>query len=102
MKTKQPTNDLTKFQFRGDHVLIQAIRPDAVSTNGLIKPEQYDDKPEFGKVISVGELVGDLKVGDTIFFGKYSTEQTRSLGEDYYIIRQEDVKAVNLHDRPTK
>lgn len=85
--------DLTSYRFRGDHVLIKAVKVET-PTNGLIKPEQYDDKPEFGEVVAVGEQVGDLKVGDTIFFGKYSTEQTRSLGADYFIIRQEDVKAV--------
>lgn len=93
-KTKPNKFDLTAYQFRGDHVLIKAIR--LAEHNGLVKPEGYDDKPEFGEVVSVGGEVKDLVVGDTIFFGKYSTEQTRSLGADYFIIRQEDVKAV-LH-----
>lgn len=85
--------DITTYTFRGDHVLIQAVRPE-VGKLGLIKPESYDEKPEFGRVVKVGEDVSDLKVGDMIFFGKYSTEGTRSLGEDYFIIRQEDIKAV--------
>lgn len=94
--------DLSKFTFRYDNVLVKAIREEVVQ-GGLVKPEQYDDKPEFGEVIAIGEgrvldngtvLAPKLKVGDIIFFGKYSSEQTRSLGQDYFILREEDIKAV--------
>lgn len=101
-QTKQPNNfDLTKFTFRYDNVLVRAIREDKVG--GLYKPEQYDDKPEFGIVVAIGTgrvldngqiLEPKVKVGQTIFFGKYSSEQTRSLGQDYYIIREEDIRAI--------
>lgn len=93
--------DLSQFTFLHDYLLVQAIREESV--NGLVKPEQYDDKPELGVVIKVGpgrvlesgEIAAPgVKEGDTIFFGKYSSEQTRSLGNDYYIIRAEDVRAV--------
>ena len=93
--------NLTKAKFLYDHLLVKAITEGGV--DGLVKPEQYEDKPEFGEVVAVGggRLMEDgtvvplkIKVGDTVFFGKYSTEKTRHLGEDYYIIREEDVKAV--------
>jgi len=93
MSQKQQNKfDITTFTFRQDHILIQALRE--VSINGLVNPEGYDDKPEFATVIKVGTDVQDIQVGDIVFFGKYSTEQTRNLGNDYFIIRQEDVKAV--------
>lgn len=94
--------DLTKFSFLWDYVLVRAIREET-TTDGLIKPEQYDDRPEFGEVIAVGtgKVLDDgtylpmpVKPRDTIFFGKYSSEQTRFMGEDYYLIRAEDVRAV--------
>jgi co-chaperonin GroES (HSP10) len=85
--------DLTKFIFRQDHVLVKALREERV--DDLVRPEQYDDKPEFGEVVKVGKEVTDLHVGDVVFFGKYSTEQTRNLGNDLFIIRQEDIKAVS-------
>ena len=85
--------DLTKFTFLYDHILVKAIISDGV--DGLVKPSSYDDKPEFGKVISRGkDTEKELKVGDVVFFSKYSSEQTRSLGEDYYIIRSDDIRAV--------
>ena len=100
--------DLTQFQFLYDYVLIKAIVPEGKTKYNLSKPEQYDDKPEFGEVVSVGEgiLMDDgtvvptkLQTGDKIFFGKYSTEQTRFLGQDYYIIREQDVKAVLKNEK---
>lgn len=93
MKTKINQPDLRKFNFRADNVLVCSIKP-TEAANGLVKPEQYDDKPEFGTVIQVGDAVTDLKAGDTVFFGKYSTVQTRSLGQDYFLIRSEDIQAV--------
>lgn len=101
MQQKKNSFDLSKFAFRYDNVLVKALREKPV--NGLVNPDQYDDKPEFGEVVAIGEgrvldsgqvLSPKVKVGDTIFFGKYSSEQTRSLGQDYYIIREEDIRAV--------
>lgn len=100
--TKQKKLEISKFSFLHDQVLVKAIRDD-VGKNGLIRAEQYEDKPEFGTVISVGNgkmletgerVEPSVKPGDVIFFGKYSTIQTSSDGEDYYIIRDEDILAV--------
>lgn len=93
--------DLTKFTFLFDYVLVKAIET-TESVDGLVRPDQYEDKPQFGEVVKAGagrilengEIVPTgLKSGDKIFFGKYSTEKTRHLGEDYYIIRSEDIIA---------
>lgn len=100
-KTKQHNTDVTKYRFLYDYILLRAIKADSVE--GLVSPSQYEDKPEFGIVIAMGEgrLMEDgtvvpllVKVGDTVLFGKYSTEPIRSKGEDYYLIREEDVKGV--------
>ena len=100
-KTQENKFHLEDFSFLYDNILVKAIRAETVE--GLVKPDQYDDKPEFGKVVQVGEgrLLDDgvvvptkLNVGDIIYFGKYSSEQTRSVGEDFFIIREDDVKAV--------
>ena len=92
-KLQKTSFDLTKFDFLYDHILVKAIKSEGIS--GLVKPESYDDKPEFGEIISRGlSTSNELDIGDIIFFSKYSSEQTRSLGEDYYIIRSDDVRAV--------
>lgn len=94
--------DLTKYKFTGDYLLVKAIDI-TENVDGLVRPEQYEDKSEFGEVIAVG--TGKLlesgqivplkaKPGDTIFFGKYSSEKVRINGEDYLIIRDDDVIAI--------
>ena len=97
-------NNILDFILLYDYVLVKAIR--AESVNGLVKPEQYDDKPEFGTVVSVGtgRLLDDgtivplkYRPGDTIFFGKYSAMQVRSAGEDYHLIRDDDVVGYISH-----
>jgi len=93
--------ELSKFNFLSDYLLVKAIET-TKATKGLVRPDQYEDKPEFGEVIQAGpgrvlesgELIPmSVKPGDTVFFGKYSTEKTRHLGEDYYIIRSDDIMA---------
>ncbi len=83
--------DITKFTFLRDLMLVKALRPKASSQ--LIDPAQYEDKPEFGEIIKCGQSVNDLKIGDIIRFGKYSTELIRTNGQDYFIVREEDCSA---------
>ena len=91
-KRQQLKFDITKFTFLRDLVLVKALREE--STNGLVNPQQYEDKAEFGEVIKLGKDVVDLKVGDIIRFGKYSTEAIRTQGNDYYLVHEEDISAV--------
>lgn len=84
--------DITEFTFLRDLLLVKAIRPK--DDSGLVDPQQYEDKPEFGEVIKVGDGVVNIKVGNIIRFGKYSTEGIRTRGEDYFIVHEEDVSAV--------
>lgn len=83
--------DITKFELFGDFVLVRAIRP--TGANGLIDPAQYEDKPEFGEIIKLGDDVTHpkAKVGLTVRFGKYSTESIRTNGEDYFLVHFEDM-----------
>lgn len=92
---------LSKFNFLHDHVLVKAKKED--SSTGLIKPDQYEDKSELGEVVAVGKgrilengkiVPMTVKPGDTILFGKYSTEKIRFGGEDYLILREEDIIAI--------
>lgn len=82
----------------GDTILIEPLVIE--EDNGLAKPQGYEDKVEYGKVLMVG--TGRLfdsgtvvpllvSVGDTIFFQKYSSQKVRLNGKDYLIIRAEDV-----------
>lgn len=100
-QTNSQQTNILNFEFLYDHILVEAI--DSKSVNGLVKPGQYDDKPEFGKVVKCGNgrLLEDgtvvplrMKPGDVIYFNKYSSQQVRAEGRDYYIIRDDDAVAV--------
>lgn len=100
MKKPKPLNILD-FELLSDCVMIQPVETPAVE--GLVKPASYDDKPEFGLVMKVGEgkmlengtvIPLSINVGDHVYFGKYSSIKIRSNGVDYLIIRDYDIMAV--------
>jgi len=91
--------DLLTGKLLYDEVLIEPIIFEE-SSNGLVNPQQYEDKAEFGKVLLVGNgrlldngtVVKPLvKKGDTVLFQKYSAQKVRVSGVDYLIIREEDI-----------
>ena len=101
MARKESNNlglDFFKGKILNDSVLIEPMMIE--EDNGLVKPQGYEDKAEFAKVLMVGEgrlfdngtrLDPSVKVGDTIFFQKYSAQKVRLGGKDYLIIREEDI-----------
>ncbi len=84
--------DITEFTFRKDQLLVKALRNEG-GDGKLVDPAQYEDKPEFGEIVKVGEKVIDLKVGQIVRFGKYSTEMIRTNGKDFFIVHEEDISA---------
>lgn len=100
MKKKNKEIDILDFELLYDHILVKAV--ESSSRGVLVNPEQYDAKPEFGEILKCGEgrLLEDgtvvplnVSVGDTIYFGKYSSVQLRSAGNDYFVIRADDIMA---------
>mgnify|MGYP006921290661 CR=1 FL=1 len=102
---KKQTNKKYKIDFlKGtllfDKVLVKPISVE-VSDSGLATAEQYEDKPEFGIVEMVGEGIlldnGNViplkfKKGDIVFFEKYSGKKVRINGEDYSMLRADDIE----------
>lgn len=94
--------DLGKGVILYDNILLQPI---VVEQDGLVlRPQQYEDKPEWGEVIACGEgrifdngAIVPLKVqvGDLVLFQKYSAQKFRHKGTDYLIIREEDIYFVH-------
>ena len=87
----------------GDRVIVKPLEAEEKSKGGIIIPDVAKEKPQEGKVVAVGKgKVGDkglipmeLKAGDRILYGKYSgTEINTKEGEEYLIMREEDVFAV--------
>ena len=86
-----------------DRVIVSRIDEGEQKVGGIIIPDSAKEKPQQGKVVAVGkgkvEKDGkvtplDVKEGDTILFGKYSGQEIKMDGEEYLIMREDEVLAV--------
>jgi chaperonin GroES len=93
----------TKFTPLHDRILVRRVEEVDTSRGGIIIPDSAKDKPQEGEVISVGKgKTNDegklfplaLKEGDSILFGKYSGTEINIDGEDFLIMKEEEVLGV--------
>jgi len=86
-----------------DRIVVKRIEEQETLRSGIIIPDSAKEKPQEGEVVAVGQgkrledgtLVAiDVKVGDRILFGKYSGNEIRLDGEEYMIMREEDVLGI--------
>ncbi|MGA3089671.1 MAG: co-chaperone GroES [Terriglobales bacterium] len=93
----------TKFTPLHDRILVRRTEESGTTRGGLIIPDSAKDKPQEGEVISVGKgRINDegkvfpvaVKEGDGILFGKYSGTEIKLDGEDFLIMKEEDVLGV--------
>ncbi|KJR43657.1 molecular chaperone GroES [Candidatus Magnetoovum chiemensis] len=64
------------------------------TAGGLYVPDTAKEKPQRGKVVSVGSEVKELKAGDEVLFDKYSGSKVNIDGVDYLIIKEEDILGI--------
>ncbi|MEW6136621.1 MAG: co-chaperone GroES [Thermodesulfobacteriota bacterium] len=92
-----------KFRPLHDRILVERVESEEVTKGGIILPDTAKEKPQQGKVIAVGpgkktedgKLVPmDVKEGDTILFGKYSGSEIKMEGNEYLIMREDDVLGI--------
>src|SRR6266550_54933 len=86
-----------------DRIIVQRLEEGEQKIGGIIIPDSAKEKPQQGKVIAAGNgktkddgqrLPLDVKAGDTILFGKYSGQEIKLDGEEYLIMREDEVLAV--------
>ena len=86
-----------------DRVLIRRIEDAETVRGGIIIPDTAKEKPQQGEVVVVGEgklledgnrAPIDVKVGDKILFGKYSGSDVKIEGEEYLIVREDEILGV--------
>jgi len=86
-----------------DRILVQRVKEDEKSKGGIIIPDTAKEKPIEGTVIAAGNgklsengkrVALDVKKGDRILFGKYSGTEVKIEGEEYLIMREDDVLGV--------
>ncbi len=81
-----------------DRVIIKPAPADEKTKGGLIIPDTAKEKPQRGEVIAVGPgKDGNLmtvQVGDLVLYGKYSGQEINYEGQDYLIMREEDILCI--------
>ena len=86
-----------------DRIIVQRIDEGEQKIGGIIIPDTAKEKPQQGKVIAAGKgkikadgkvVPMDVKKGDLILFGKYGGQEIKLDGQEYLIMREEEVLAV--------
>ena len=86
-----------------DRILVKRIDESETTRGGIIIPDSAKDKPQEGEVIAVGKGKQneegkirplDVKEGDRILFGKYSGTEIKIDGEEFIIMREEEVLGI--------
>jgi chaperonin GroES len=86
-----------------DRVILKRMEEEATSPGGIVIPDSATEKPIRGEVIAAGtgkrlengEIIPlDVKVGDTVLFGKYSGTEVKVNGDDLLVMREDDIMGV--------
>jgi len=92
-----------KFRPLYDRILVERVESEEVTKGGIILPDTAKEKPQQGKIIAVGNgrktedgkvVPLEIKVGDVILFGKYSGSEIKIEGNEYLIMKEDDVLGV--------
>jgi chaperonin GroES len=87
----------------GSRVVIEPIEMEDVTASGIVLPETAKEKPQKGKVLSVGagdrddsgkRIAMDVKAGDTVLFAKYAGTEIKIDGKKLLILRESDLLAI--------
>src|SRR3989304_492764 len=86
-----------------DRVVVKRLEEKEVMRGGIVIPDSAKEKPQEGEVLAVGNgkildngtrVAMDVKVGDRILFGKYSGSEVKIDGQEYLIMREDDILGI--------
>ncbi len=86
-----------------DRVLVKRMEEETTSAGGIVIPDSAAEKPQRGEIVAAGngkrldsgEIVPlEVKVGDTVLFGKYSGTEIKELGDGMIVMREDDIMGV--------
>jgi chaperonin GroES len=88
----------------GERVIVKPAAAEETTKSGLVIPDTAQEKPQKGTVVAAGEgkwdedgerrIPLDVKAGDTVIYGKYGGTEVKVEGEDYLILRADDIYAI--------
>jgi len=97
------TSVATTFTPLHDRILVRRLEEGETVRGGIIIPDSAKEKPQEGEVISVGKGKSndegkvfplDVKAGDSVLFGKYAGTEIKIDGEEFLIMREEEVLGI--------
>jgi chaperonin GroES len=86
-----------------DRVIVKRLEEERKTASGIVIPDTAAEKPDQGEIIAVGKgkvsddgkvRALDVKVGDKVLFGKYSGQAVKIKGDEYLVMREEDLMGV--------
>ena len=89
-----------------DRVLVRRVPEETKTAGGIIIPETAKEKPQRGEIVATGKgrvtedgkvTPLDVKVGDTVLFGKWSGTELKLNGEEYLMMKEEDILGIMNH-----
>ena len=87
-----------KIKPLANRVLVEPQAAEEKTASGIIIPDSAKEKPQRGTVVAAGPGTKDekmeVKVGDTVLYGKYAGTELTVDGKDYLIMRQSDILAI--------
>ncbi len=87
----------------GNRIVVEPIEQEEMTAGGIVLPETAKEKPQKGKVLSIGpgdrddegkRIPMDVSVGDTVLFAKYSGTEIKMDGKKLLILRETDLLAI--------
>ena len=87
----------------GSRVVVEPIEQEDITASGIVLPETAKEKPQRGKVLSIGpgdrdesgkRIMMDVSVGDTVLFAKYAGTEIKLDGKKLLILRESDLLAI--------
>ena len=92
-----------KLKPLADRLVVKPLEEEEVTPSGIVLPETAKEKPQKGEVMAVGpgarddegkRIQMDVAVGNKVLFAKYSGTEIKMEGEEYLMMREEDILAV--------
>ena len=86
-----------------DRVIVKRLDQETKTASGIVIPEAAAEKPDQGEILAVGpgkrddkgsQIALDVKVGDSVLFGKYAGQSVKVDGQELLVMREEDIMAV--------
>ena len=86
----------------GDRVVLKQVEAEETTKSGIVLPGQAQEKPQQAEVVAVGpggvvdgkEVKMEVTVGDKVIYSKYSGTEVKLDGEEYIIVKQNDILAI--------